>query len=110
MSLFEQVALVCQDRALYGRCLEMIRQYVEQDLQQVQADPVILLSRLPMDEPLVSIMYMTSVGVPSTVYDTVKSLREARARRLGALQRQLLSIHKLLLCIIAAIELIRYPN
>ena len=37
-----------------------------------------LLSSKPMDDPLESIMYITSVGVPSVVYETVKNLRQAR--------------------------------
>jgi Protein of unknown function (DUF4239) len=108
-SLLEQVALVCQGRAMYQTCLESIALYVKNDLKQVQADPAILLSARPIDDPLESIMYMTSVGVPSTVYETVKSLREARARRLGALQRKLPSIHMMLLWILAGIELISFP-
>jgi hypothetical protein len=73
------------------------------------ADPAVLLSGRPADDPLESIMYMTSVGVPSTVYETVRSLRQARAARLGALQRKLPPIHMLLLWILAAIELASFP-
>jgi hypothetical protein len=108
-SLLEQVALVCQGRSMYSRCLDSISRYVRDDLKQIQSDPAILLSARPVDDPLESIMYMTSVGVPSTVYETVKSLREARAQRLGALQRKLPSIHMLLLWILAAIELVSFP-
>ena len=108
-SLLEQVALVCQGRSMYPRCLESISKYVQSDLKQIQSDPAVLLSARPVDDPLESIMYMTSVGVPSTVYETVKSLREARAHRLGALQRKLPSIHFLLLWILAAIELVSFP-
>jgi hypothetical protein len=108
-SLLEQVALVCQGRAMYGRVLESISKYVQHDLKQLQADPAILISSRPVDDPLESIMYMTSVGVPSSVYETVKSLRQARAARLGALQRKLPRIHMLLLWILAAIEVISFP-
>ena len=94
---------------MYPRCLESISKYVQNDLKQIQKDPAVLLSARPVDDPLESIMYMTSVGVPSTVYETVKSLREARARRLGALQRKLPSIHFVLLWILAAIELVSFP-
>ena len=52
---------------------------------------------------------MTSVGVPGTVYETVRSLRQARANRLGALQRKLPQVHMLLLWILGAIELISFP-
>jgi hypothetical protein len=108
-SLLEQVALVCQGRSMYSRCLDSISRYVQDDLKKLQADPAVLLSARPVDDPLESIMYMTSVGVPSTVYETVRSLRQARAARLGALQRKLPSIHMLLLWILAAIELVSFP-
>ena len=54
-------------------------------------------------------MCMTSVGVPSTVYETVRSLRQARATRLGALQRKLPKVHMILLQVLAAIELCSFP-
>lgn len=47
--------------------------------------------------------------MPSTVYETVRSLRQARARRLGALQRKLPAAHIWLLWVLAAIELISFP-
>ena len=108
-SLLEQVALVCQGRSMYKRVLQCIQAYVRDDLMKLQADPAILLSARPADDPLETIMYMTSVGVPSTVYETVRSLRHARARRLGALQRKLPQVHLLLLWILAALELVSFP-
>ncbi len=108
-SLLEQVALVCQGRAMYSKVLESISKYVRDDLKQLQADPAILISARPIDDPLESIMYMTSVGVPSSVYDTVRSLRQARAARLGALQRKLPRVHMLLLWLLAGIELVSFP-
>jgi hypothetical protein len=108
-SLLEQVALVCQGRSMYARCLDSISRYVRDDLKNLSSDPAVLLSGRPADDPLESIMYMTSVGVPSTVYETVRSLRQARAARLGALQRKLPPIHMLLLWILAAIELASFP-
>ena len=50
-----------------------------------------------------------SVGVPSPIYDTVRSLRQARALRLGALQRKLPPVHLLLLWLLAIIELSSFP-
>ena len=50
-----------------------------------------------------------SVGVPSSIYDTVRSLRQARALRLGALQRKLPPVHLLLLRLLAIIELSSFP-
>lgn len=108
-SLLEQVALVCQGRSMYPRVLNAISTYVETDLKRLQADPAVLLSARPMDDPLETVMYLTSVGVPSTVYETVKSLRQARAQRLGALQRKLPQIHMILLWILAIVELISFP-
>jgi len=108
-SLLEQVALVCQGRAMYQKVLQSISSYVEDDLKQLQADPAVLLSARPVDDPLETIMYMTSVGVPSSVYETVRSLRQARATRLGALQRKLPQVHMILLWLLAAIELCSFP-
>jgi hypothetical protein len=108
-SLLEQAALVCQGRSMYPKVLASISQYVKTDLKKLQADPAILLSARPMDDPLETIMYLTSVGVPSTVYETVRSLRQARAQRLGALQRKLPPVHMLLLWILGAIELVSFP-
>lgn len=108
-SLLEQVALVCQGRTMYKKVLTSIATYVRDDLKQLQADPAVLLSARPVDDPLETIMYMTSVGVPSTVYETVRSLRQARAGRLGALQRKLPQVHMLLLWTLAAIELASFP-
>ena len=108
-SLLEQVALVCQGRSMYKKVLAAIYTYVREDLKKLQADPAVLLSARPVDDPLESIMYMTSVGVPSTVYDTVRSLRQARAGRLGALQRKLPQVHMALLWILSAIVLVSFP-
>jgi hypothetical protein len=107
-SLLEQVALVCQGRSMYGRVLESICKYVQNDLKQLKADPAVLISARPIDDPLEAIMYLTSVGVPSSVYETVRSLRQARAARLGALQRKLPKVHFVLLWILALIELVRF--
>mmetsp|Transcript_20038 Transcript_20038/g.29715 ORF Transcript_20038/g.29715 Transcript_20038/m.29715 type:complete len:415 (+) Transcript_20038:154-1398(+) len=108
-SLVEQVALVCQGRAMYRQVLKSISQYVSDDLKNLQADPAVLLSARPVDDPLESVMYMTSVGVPSSVYETVRSLRQARAGRLGALQRKLPEVHMVLLWILGLIELVSFP-
>ena len=108
-SLVEQVALVCQGRGMYPQVLKSISQYVQDDLKNLQADPALLLSARPIDDPLESVMYMTSVGVPSSVYDTVRSLRQARAGRLGALQRKLPQVHMVLLWLLGLIELLSFP-
>jgi hypothetical protein len=63
----------------------------------------------PMDDPLEIVLYLTSVGVPSSIYDTVRSLRQARATRLGALQKKLPPLHLSLLWLLAVIELSSFP-
>lgn len=110
-SLLEQVALVSQGRqALYERILRCIQEYVENDLSKFNdVEPAFLLSARPVDDPLEEILYLTSVGEPSLVYQTVRSLRQARARRLGALQRKLPQIHMLLLYTLALIVLFTFP-
>ena len=87
-SLLEQTTLVCQGRPFYQSALRCIRQYVKNDLRRLDVPPAQLLSTKPMEDPLESIMYMTSVGVPSIVYETVRNLRQARGYRLGAMQRK----------------------
>merc|ERR1711966_246414 len=110
-SLLEQVALVCQGRRdMYQLCLVAIKRYVEEDLKNgLGKEPAKVLSARPMDDPLEIIMYLTSVGVPSSIYGTVRSLRQARALRLGALQRKLPPVHLLLLWLLAIIELSSFP-
>ena len=94
-SLLEQVSLVSQGRqSLYERILACVQEYVENDLTKFNdIEPAVLLSSKPMDDPLEEILYLTSVGEPSLVYQTVRSLRQARASRLGALQRKLPQVH-----------------
>mmetsp|Transcript_12835 Transcript_12835/g.27225 ORF Transcript_12835/g.27225 Transcript_12835/m.27225 type:complete len:388 (+) Transcript_12835:122-1285(+) len=110
-SLLEQVALVCQGRRdMYEMCLGAMKEYVEEDLKRgLGKDPALSLSGRPMDDPLEVIMYLTSVGIPSSIYDTVRSLRQARATRLAALQKKLPPVHLLLLWLLALIELSSFP-
>jgi hypothetical protein len=58
---------------------------------------------------LEDILYLTSVGEPSVIYSTVRALRQARAERLGALQRKLPNIHMILLWSLAFIVLFTFP-
>jgi hypothetical protein len=110
-SLLEQVALVCQGReSLYHRILTCIDRYVQDDLNKFGSiEPSFLLSSRPEDDPLEDILYLTSVGEPSIIYQTVRSLRQARSYRLGALQRKLPDIHMTLLWTLAAIVLMVFP-
>lgn len=125
-SLLEQVALVSQGRSMYATCLDSIARYVRDDLlggtsnrvnpslDANNADggsvgPSLVLSARPADDPLEAILYLTSVGVPGQVYDTVRSLRQARARRLGALQRKVPGIHLVMLWILGCIMTMGFP-
>merc|ERR1719217_1993470 len=62
-----------------------------------------------MDDPLEAIMYITSVGVPSVIYETIKNLRQARGYRLGAMQRKFPFLGIGLLYLLAAVELLAFP-
>jgi hypothetical protein len=90
-SLLEQIGLISQGRAsLYRRILQCMDHYVQEDLRRFNdIEPAVMLSARPVDDPLEDILYLTSVGEPSIVYQTVRSLRQARAYRLGALQKKL---------------------
>lgn len=114
---------------MYPQILECIQSYVEQDLKYcTRVDPAVFLSTrgntYPMssaklefeplqdeekEDPLEAIMYMTSVGTPSSVYDTILSLRRARANRLGALQQKLPELQIYLLRILAVVVLFTFP-
>ena len=108
--LLEQVALVSQGRSeMYHTILDHIDRYIQNDLTQFFVEPSVLLSQRPIDDPLEQIMYLTSVGEPSVVYQTVRTLRQARASRLGALQRKLPPIHFALVYALALNILVVFP-
>eukprot|EP00536_Pseudo-nitzschia_multiseries_P006067 jgi/Psemu1/255080/estExt_Genewise1Plus.C_1250012 len=110
-SLLEQVALVSQGRErLYEKILACIQDYVRNDLTKFNdIEPSELISNRPVDDPLEQILYLTSVGEPSLVYQTVRSLRQARSSRLGALQRKLPMLQVALLWTLAFIVLFTFP-
>jgi hypothetical protein len=110
-SLLEQMALICRGRReMYQICLKAIKRYVDRDLRGgMHREPAEILGIRPMDDPLEIVLYLTSVGVPSSIYDTVRSLRQARATRLGALQKKLPPLHLSLLWLLAVIELSSFP-
>ncbi|CAE7552744.1 unnamed protein product [Symbiodinium pilosum] len=105
-ALMEQIALVCSGRPFYRSALENIRRYVESDLRRLERPPSILCACKPRDDPLESILYLTSVGVPSAVYETVRSLRQRRGDRLGAVQRKLPPVQMALLYVLAGLNLV----
>mmetsp|Transcript_18092 Transcript_18092/g.20858 ORF Transcript_18092/g.20858 Transcript_18092/m.20858 type:complete len:390 (+) Transcript_18092:54-1223(+) len=109
-SLLEQVSLVSEGRQdMYQNILGCIDRYVKEDLTQFFVEPSVLLSKRPIDDPLEEIMYLTSVGEPSIVYQTVRSLRRARSFRLGALQRKLPLIHFVLVWTLGFLVLFVFP-
>lgn len=90
---------------MYTACLSSLQRYVQNDLRNgLHTDPAIIVSSRPMDDPLEIIMYITSVGVPSYIYDTIRSLRQARALRLGSCQKKLPPLHFNLLWLLATID------
>lgn len=108
--LLEQISLVSQGRPeMYQDILDCIERYVVEDLTQFFVEPSILLSRRPIDDPLEEIMYITSVGEPGVIYQTIRSLRQARAFRLGALQKKLPPIHFVLVYTLAGIVMFVFP-
>ena len=110
-SLLEQISLMAYGRqSLYPSLLSRMNDYVKNDLKMLSVqEPTAATSRLPKDDPLESILYATSVGVPGVMYETVKSLRQARATRCGALQRKLPNIHIVLLRLLGVIVLTTFP-
>ncbi|CAK0877366.1 unnamed protein product, partial [Prorocentrum cordatum] len=110
-SLVEQLTLVSQGRPKYKALLESMQIYMQELLLGVRygCPPAVLLSAKPVNDPLENILYLTSIGTPSVVYDTVRSLRQARGARLGATQRKLPDEHFVLLCVLGALELLVFP-
>ena len=108
-SLLEQLCLIGSGRPFYGAALRCMEGYVRDDLRRLDISPAELQSIKPMNDPLEQIMLMTSVGVPSVIYDTLKGLRQARAYRLGAMQRKFPFLGIVLLYLLATLELLAFP-
>ncbi|CAE7233599.1 tyrP-A [Symbiodinium natans] len=113
-ALLEQLALVCRGRPTLAEALEGLQCYVREDLRCLDRNPAKLLAGTAVSEgravdPLERVLYHTSVGEPSAVYDTVKGLRAARGQRLGATQRKLPPLHFALLAALSVAELLVFP-
>ena len=67
-----------------------------------------LLGGLSTMDPLERVMWPTS-GPLGDVYETVRSLREARGQRLGVLQRKLPAAHFGLLAVLGVLVLAIFP-
>lgn len=107
-ALLEQLSLVCRSRASFVDMLQCMRDYIRNDLRRLDASPADLLAK-SSDDPLENILYLTSVGTPSNLYDTVRELRQARGQRLGATQRKLPPAHFALLAVLGVLELSVFP-
>jgi len=108
-ALLEQLTLVSSSRRSYADMLIGIQEYVRRDLCCFDVPPSQLLSRRASQDPLETILYATSVGLPSYVYETVRGVRQARGERLAALQRKLPDAHFVLLYLMGALELSVFP-
>lgn len=110
-SLLEQIAFISRGREAYAlELLGHVERYVADDLRALEATPVsLLLYGGERNDPLESIMWLTSVGAPGAVYETVKELRQSRGARLGALQRKLPPTHFGLLALLGAVDLAVFP-
>mmetsp|Transcript_26267 Transcript_26267/g.30004 ORF Transcript_26267/g.30004 Transcript_26267/m.30004 type:complete len:438 (-) Transcript_26267:25-1338(-) len=131
ISLLEQIALATQGRSeVYKLLLMSIRKYLNEDLKVVtdfkslqdgiapsniagmsrEDLPVLLITKRPEDDPLETILYLTSVGIPSNIYiSTIRTLRQARAKRLGSLQRKMPEINMYMLYILGFSSWITFP-
>jgi hypothetical protein len=137
IGLLEQIGLMSEGRRdLYRTMLQCISTYLDYDLKlvteykdirkgysfmtplsylrdEMEASrenlPSLLLSTRPDNDPLETILYITSVGEPSSIYSSVKELRHARAKRLGALQRKMPEINMYLLYTLGTTVFVSFP-
>ncbi|KAL3807821.1 hypothetical protein ACHAXA_007980 [Cyclostephanos tholiformis] len=121
-SLMEQISLLSYGRGgtLYPTLLSRMDDYVRNDLGMLSMrDPIDVVaytgggsgmhSSSSNDDPLESILYATSVGVPGPIYETVRSLRRARSERCGALQSKLPDVQMHVLRLLGVIVLSTFP-
>jgi hypothetical protein len=123
-SLVEQVALCSEGRKqVYKLLLLAIQRYINEDLKVITTIsssnssnktnredlPLILLCQMPQNDPLQSVLYLTSVGQPSYIYSTIKSLRKARSIRLASLQRKMPEVNMYLLYILGFTTWVTFP-
>lgn len=109
-SLLEQLTLVGQGRAWYPAALRAMEAYVSEDLRPFEITPTWVVTREgERRDPLETILFLTSVGVPSNTYDSVRDLRTARGARLGASQRKFPLLGITLLYVLAGVELFSFP-
>ena len=123
-SLVEQVALCSEGRKqVYKLLLLAIQRYINEDLKVItnissstssnatnrEDLPLILLCQMPQNDPLQSVLYLTSVGQPGYIYSTIKSLRKARSIRLASLQRKMPEVNMYLLYVLGFTTWVTFP-
>ncbi|CAE8654263.1 unnamed protein product [Polarella glacialis] len=93
-ALMEQLSMLGAGRQVYagdfagGELLDSMEEYLLEDLQLL-GGPSVLPSRGGLSaDPLERLLFETSVGVPSGICGSVRSIRQARAERLAAAQRK----------------------
>lgn len=113
---------------LYSTLLTKMNEYVKYDLEVLSIrDPVDAAMSFTKEytstrtddnrirkitnneDPLESILYATSVGLPGPIYDTVLALRRARSERCGALQTKLPNVQMIVLRLLGLVVLITFP-
>jgi len=133
-SLLEQMALATEGRSgVYRTLLESMFAYVRYDMKMqtppANTDinaaipmatnttnayssediPARLLSTRPTKDPFETILYVTSVGTPSSIYSTVRQLRQSRSTRLAAMQRKMPELNLYLLYTLGFMAWITFP-
>ena len=108
-ALLEQLTLLGQARPFYTRALRCMQRYVDEDLRRLDVAPQQLLAIGPQDDPLEEIFLLTSIGVPSVLYESLRDLRQARGERLGAMQVKFPNLGINLLYLLAGFELMAFP-
>jgi len=126
-SVLEQVALVSEGRPYFHQnLLSCIYKYLQQDIiptmtlmtettttrrrkKEYEGLPAYMISIRPMDDPLETMLYLTSVGEPSHMYSTLRSLRQVRAKRLGSLQQKMPDIQMTWLSVLGIMVLCTFP-
>ena len=109
-SLIEQLVLLSAGRQVGGdeswssssrNLLESVEAYLVQDLQRLGESQILPKRGAAPVDPLETLLFATSVGVPSGVCDSVRAIRQARASRLAAAQRKFPSAHSAILWTLA---------
>jgi len=109
-TLIEQLCLLGSTRyedegTATSGLLQDVESYLTQDLQLVGEPDLLPIAWRSEVDPLEKLMFATSVGLPSCVYDSVRAIRQARAGRLAAVQRRFPIAHYVFLGVLAVLTL-----